>query len=166
MKSIGHRSVSALVAATLAATAVGCGDASAADAVEVGEGGSLGTASEALVKNALTPAQSKTVLSLVDEICGDTWCDGDYDFGFRKVVCDGAAHTCTLTLQVFPRDGVPGSPRAYWRTCKTHDFSGFDSLVSTGPGGHQSLDQGYYEALTECTSRIEAKLAAQSARNR
>ncbi|HWZ93056.1 MAG TPA: hypothetical protein VNW92_29560 [Polyangiaceae bacterium] len=113
---------------------------------------------EELTKNALSPAQAKTVLTLIDDICGDTWCDGDYDFGFRRLTCAKAARTCTLTLQVFPRDGVPSSAKSYWRSCKTSGFTGFASLVSTGPSGYQSLQNDYYDALTECMFQIEDKL--------
>ena len=82
-------------------------------------------------KNALSTAQSRTVLKLIDDICGDTWCSGDYDFGFRRLTCATAARTCTLTLQVFPREGVPSSQKSYWRSCKTHGYRGFASLVDT-----------------------------------
>ena len=113
---------------------------------------------DALVKNALTAVQAKTTLKLIDDICGDTWCDGDYDFGFRRLTCAKAAHTCTLTLQVFPREGVTSRAPSYWRSCKTSAFSGFKSLVSTAPSGYQSLQSDYYDALTECISRIEDNL--------
>ncbi len=118
----------------------------------------VGSASEALTKNALTRAQSKTALSLIDRICGDTWCDGDYDFGFRKLSCNKRGKTCTLTLQVFPREGVPTTRASYWRSCKTGGFTGFASLVTTAPSGYQALQDDYYSALTECISSIEAKL--------
>jgi hypothetical protein len=113
---------------------------------------------ESLAKNALSAAQANTALGLIDAICGDTWCDGDYDFGFRRLTCSKAAKTCTLTVQVFPREGVTSSARSYWRSCKTADFSGFDSLVSTGPSGYQSLNNDYYDALTECLSRVVSNL--------
>jgi hypothetical protein len=113
---------------------------------------------EALARSALTPAQAKTTLKLIDDICGDTWCDGDYNFGFRRLVCSKAAHTCTLTLQVFPREGVASTAPSYWRSCKTADYTGFASLVSTGPNGYQSLQSNYYDALTECMSRIVSNI--------
>ena len=108
--------------------------------------------------NALTAAQSKTALKLIDDICGDTWCSGDYNFGFRLLRCDKAAHTCTLTLQVFPREGVTSQQSSYWRSCKTHGFKGFSSLVKTTESGYQSLTDEYYDALTECTMRVVANL--------
>jgi len=138
---------------------VGCGAApnstvEDADAAPI----PIGTTTEALTVNALTKAEAKTALRLIDDICGDTWCDGDYDFGFRRIVCSTASASCTLTLQAFPRDGVESAHRSYWRSCKTHDFQGFDSLVDTAPNGYQSLNQDYYDALTECMGRIESKL--------
>ena len=127
-------------------------------AVEVSDATAVDEQNEALTKNALTAAESKTALRLIDDICGDTWCDGDYDFGFHRLTCAKAAHTCTLTLQVFPRQGVPSSAHSYWRSCKTSGFAGFGSLVSTAASGYQSLQSDYYDALTECVSRIEANL--------
>jgi hypothetical protein len=132
--------------------------AGASSGVEVSEATPVESQSEALAVNALSAAQAKTTLRLIDSICGDTWCDGDYDFGFRRVTCSKAAHTCTLTLQAFPIEGVPSSQRSYWRSCKTPGFSGFASLVNTAPNGYQSLNDDYYDALSECISRVESNL--------
>jgi hypothetical protein len=130
----------------------------AGSGVEVSEAAPVESQSEALALNALTPAQSKTALRLIDTICGDTWCDGDYDFGFRRLTCSKAGQTCTLTLQAFPIEGVQSSQRSYWRSCKTPGFTGFASLVSTAPSGYQSLTDGYYDVLSECISRVESHL--------
>ena len=129
-------------------------------AVEVNdaEPADVRSSTEDLSKNALSAAQAKTTLKLIDDICGDTWCDGDYDFGFRRLVCSKSAKTCTLTLQVFPRDGVASSARSYWRSCKTSEYTGFASLVNTSASGYQSLQDDYYDALTECMFHIEQNL--------
>ena len=140
--------------------ACSAGTAGTNHGVEVGDADPVDAQSEveALARNALTAAQAKTTLKLIDDICGDTWCSGDYNFGFRRLICAKAAHTCTLTLQVFPREGVPSSARSYWRSCKTSGFTGFASLVNTAPNGYQSLHGDYYDALTECIFRIEDNL--------
>jgi len=115
----------------------------------------VGVQSQELGENALSPAQSKTVLKLVDDICGDTWCEGDYNFAFRKLQCATCTGTCILTLQLLPREGMPDEGKAYTRTCTTRGFTGFDSLVQTSASGYQSLQGNYYSALTECISRLE-----------
>lgn len=140
---------------------VACGGSSSEPGVEVGEADPVAAQSEAddLTKNALTQKQQKTTLKLVDDICGDSWCEGDYNFGFRLISCAKSAHTCTLTLQIFPREGAPGSEKkSYWRSCKTSGFTSFASLVTTASNGYQSLNDDYYDALTECVQRIEANL--------
>jgi hypothetical protein len=122
------------------------------------EASATGVESPLQVENALTLAQSKTALKLIDDICGDTWCSGDYNFGFRLLRCNRAARSCTLTLQVFPREGVASKHPSYWRSCKTHGFHGFASLVNTSASGYQSLTEDYYDALTECTSRVVSSI--------
>lgn len=139
------------------ASLVAC-SAGAGQDVEVGDASAVESKTEALAPNALTPAQTKTVLRLIDDICGDTWCDGDYDFGFRRLTCSGALHTCTLTLQAFPVEGVVASHKSYWRSCKTPGFSGFASLVNTATNGYQSLTDGYYDVLGECMARVQGNL--------
>jgi hypothetical protein len=131
---------------------VGCGAGSGAD-VDQGKGNPVETQAEAALGNALSPAQEKTALGLIDQICADTWCSGDYDFGFRRLSCSRASETCTLTLQAFPREELP-SQWSYSRSCETSDFTGFRSLVNQEESGYQSLDEAYYDALTECTTRI------------
>jgi hypothetical protein len=136
----------------------GCSSAGTSPAVEVNEAAPAEQRTEDLTRSALTPAQAKLTLRLIDDICGDTWCDGDYDFGFRRLTCSKAGKTCTLTLQVFPIQGVPSKEKSYWRSCKTSGFDGFDSLVATAPNGYQSLQGDYYDALTECVDSIMSKL--------
>jgi hypothetical protein len=145
------RSIGLTIASAVVLSACGAGSGSE---VEVGEGSPVETREEALSGNALSPAQAKTALKLIDDICGDTWCSGDYNFGFRRLSCSRVAKTCTLTLQVFPRAGVPSQKQSYWRSCKTSGFEGFSSLVDTAGNGYQSLHEDYYDALTECTMRI------------
>lgn len=135
-----------------------CGGSATGAGVEVSEVTSVESQGEALAVNALSAAQSKTVLRLIDTICGDTWCDGDYDFGFRRLTCSKVAKTCTLTMQAFPIEGVSSSKRSYWRSCKTPGFTGFGSLVNTAPNGYQWLNDDYYDVLSECISRVEANL--------
>lgn len=120
----------------------------------------LAQSDSALCKNSLSALEEKTTLKLIDDICGDTWCDGDNDFAFDRLTCrsgatNGTAGTCTLKLRLLPRDD---SGRSYARTCTTSGFFGFASLVDTAQNGYQSLDWDFYLALTDCISELEAAL--------
>jgi hypothetical protein len=115
----------------------------------------------AVCRNALSASQEKTALKLIDDICGDTWCEGENDFAFERLTCragvsgspDGG--TCTLQLRIIPREDEPPS---YSRTCTTPGFYGFDSLVETAQSGYQSLRWDYYLALSDCINELESAL--------
>jgi hypothetical protein len=139
-----------LLALTFAVVSGAC----AADSAPLLE---VGSRSEPVTKNALRPRQAKTVLRLIDNICGDTWCEGDFNFAFRRIDCDARAQTCTLSLELISRD--EGAEVVYPRTCTTGGFTGFASLVETSSSGYQSLNWDYYTSLTECISRTEDELA-------
>ena len=118
---------------------------------------------DALSANALTKKQASTVLKLVDDICGDSWCEGDHNFHFDRIQCQqgcGRAHpgTCQLSFRIFPYDSDLETGPTYSRTCKTPGFTGFSSLVDTAANGYQSLHWDYYDALSACISNVEREL--------
>lgn len=104
----------------------------------------------------LTATQEKAVLTQLNNICGDTWCDGDWTFDFKKLVCKLDLGSCTWTALITP--SVPATEKlVFWRSCKVTGVHAFADLVTT-TNGYSSLDQDYYMASTECVQRIEAKL--------
>ncbi len=125
---------------------------------------SLAQTESAVCKNALAPSEQKVALELIDDICGDTWCEGDNDFAFEQLTCRGGPPgverngSCTLRFRIIPRTE---SPPSYSRVCTTSGFRGFDSIVETAANGYQSLNWDYYLALTDCIQRAEAALPPQ-----
>lgn len=104
----------------------------------------------------LTRVQEQTVLRLVDDICGDTWCEGDHLFDFRSFTCDPAARSCLLRLRIAPLvdPGVP--PQWHRRAGRVHGFARFRDLVVTAPGGQQSLTPEFFTAVSALVTRLEA----------
>lgn len=102
------------------------------------------------------------MLKLIDDICGDTWCEGDHNFAFERLTCRAGTTnapnggSCTLKLRLIPHDD---NSRSYRRTCTTGGFFGFDSLVETSQSGYPSLAWDYYLALTDCVALLESELA-------
>jgi len=148
---------------TLCALGAGC----SAEQAGAGPGNEHETeaaqSADALSSNALTKQQASIVLRLIDDICGDSWCEGDHNFHFDQIQCQKAcdsarAGTCQLTFRVFPYDSDLEAGPTFVRTCKTPGFTGFSALVDTAPNGYQSLHWGYYDALTACISEVESKL--------
>ena len=146
----------------LCALAVGC-------SADVSEGPSnvrvteAEQSAEALSSSALTKKQAATVLKLIDNICGDSWCEGDHNFHFDQIQCQkpcgsARAGTCQVTFRIFPYDSDLETGPTYVRTCKTPGFTGFSSLVDTAVNGYQSLNWDYYDALSACISEVESQL--------
>lgn len=136
---------------------VGCsGDASGGTDEE-----QMAGAGQELRHDALSRQQQLTALKLIDDICGDTWCEGDHNFSFDRLECQkgcgGREGTCKLTFRLFSYDADIATGPTYTRSCETSGFDGFDSLVST-QGSFQQLQPAYYDQLTECISRVEAAL--------
>jgi hypothetical protein len=149
-----------LVALVWGMGALGCGaapdDAQGAEEVQ--------STQQELAGNALTKDQASTVLRLVDNICGDTWCEGDHNFHFDRIECSRACGkvpgTCRLNFRIFPSDSDLKTGPTYALRCKTSGFSGFASLVDTAPNGYQSLNWQYYDALSACLNELESELPA------
>lgn len=104
----------------------------------------------------LTPKQSGIVLRLIDNHCADTWCEGDDNWHFRKILCSMEAASCTLTITL--REHGSHS-RAVWRTCKLGGYTGFYSIVHDYTGGiGYALNWPFEERMQRCAERIERTL--------
>jgi len=134
-------------------------------AVDTGDAGAdetLTETTEALTRKGLTKQEEAVVLKAIDDICGDTWCEGDHNFSFDRLECfngcAGHAGHCQLTFRVFSYDTDIEAGPTYTRSCRTPGFTGFDSLVETF-GDYHSLQPAYYDALTACIGRVESHLS-------
>jgi hypothetical protein len=131
-----------------------------ADAGANGDG-SLAETTEALSRKGLTKREEAVALKAIDDICGDTWCEGDHNFSFDRLECAkgcrGQAGQCQLTFRVFSYDTDLETGPSYTRTCRTPGFTGFDSLVETF-GDYHSLQPTYYDALSACIAQVESTL--------
>ncbi|NDG83988.1 MAG: hypothetical protein EBX52_02995 [Proteobacteria bacterium] len=90
------------------------------------------------------------VLSAVDMICADTWCEGDYNFKFKGLKCTFSNATCVLTYDAgaWPAEGR----RIRWNRhgmCRVRGVrSRTDLLVEMGP--YRRLADAPYEQITRC----------------
>jgi len=137
----------------IAAQLLGCAGSVDTNRDESGTSAALPAASAELCRSTLSREEERKALKLVDDICGDTWCEGDFNFAFNELRCSRSSGSCALQLELLPR--VDGSIPRYARTCHTRNFRGFGSLVETSENGYQSLNWDFYEQLTDCISRLE-----------
>ena len=93
---------------------------------------------------ALTAAQERVVLRLVDDICGDTWCEGDHAFRFRSFDCH-PRRGCLLRVRLAHWSAEP--LRWHDRSARVLGFPRFSDMVVTGADGQRSLRPAFYEAV-------------------
>jgi hypothetical protein len=96
------------------------------------------------VRYAVTAAQERVVLRLVDDICGDTWCEGDHAFRFRSFTCS-PRRGCLLRVQLASWSHEPR--RWHSRSARVLGFPRFTDMVVTAPGGERSLQPAFFEAV-------------------
>jgi hypothetical protein len=151
-----------LLAPALLTSASGCSagsDGASSDHIAETE---ISVGTSELASGGLTKKQASTVLKLVDDICGDTWCEGDHNFNFDRIQCTlpcgKASGSCRLAFRIFSYDSDLDTGPTYARECKVTGFTGFASLVETSQNGYQSLAWTFYDALSECIAKLETEL--------
>ncbi len=101
----------------------------------------------------LTHRQEAVVLDLIDDVCGDTWCEGDSAFDFRRFHCSPETQSCVLRLRIASWDDDPLEWR--WRSREITGFPRFRQMVQTSDSGYRSLDPEFYSAVSDAISSIE-----------
>jgi hypothetical protein len=93
----------------------------------------------------ITTAQERVVLRLIDDICGDTWCEGDHALRFTRFSCHSKRASCLLAVRIASRSQEP----LQWRR-RSYPVRGsvrYTDMVSTGPDGTRSLQPAFLEAV-------------------
>ncbi len=112
----------------------------------------------AFATNFLTEDQESETLTQIDNICGDTWCEGDYDYSFNELKCDSETNTCELTFEFIlyvhdeegahPSYDIIGEQRAEV-TCTLAGVSSYEQMVDTSLR-YGGLIHEFYETVGEC----------------
>lgn len=123
-----------------------------------------GTAMYSLLFTAALLAQNpetETIRKAIDNICGDTWCEGDYKFRFQKVVLDSTSNSTQVFFTMRITDSWEVSPQAtirnqqFYLTCSVPGFSTYGSIMQSG----DSLNWDFYTSLTDCIQTLEGRLS-------
>ena len=92
----------------------------------------------------LSSAEERVVLGLIDDVCGDTWCEGDHAMRFRRFTCH-RTRGCVLRVHLAPWSQQP--LRWHTRSARVQGFTRFRDMVATAPDGHRSLQPSFYDAV-------------------
>ena len=92
------------------------------------------------------------VLEIIDRVCADSWCSGDYDYKFSKFSCNDNNATCILSFKIIDRDAKPNEVKVRNRKC---NFKGITSKEKVFTGA--TLSEEFYDQLNFCVSNRESK---------
>lgn len=106
---------------------------------------------------------NEKILSELNMICGDTWCEGDLQFNFEKLNCNYEAQStfgqkkglCVLEFS-FAEQGA-SSKKTKKGSCTLIGYSSPDSIKGNHTNSYSSgISDGLYEEISDCLSAWEA----------
>lgn len=105
--------------------------------------------------------ETTTILKAIDNICGDTWCEGDYSFRFHKVNLDTARNSTrvlfTMSLN-YPTEVDSSTVILKQRFDVSCDVTGYSSFATIMQNNEQ-LNWDFYSSLTDCIQKLEGRLS-------
>jgi hypothetical protein len=102
----------------------------------------------------ITKWQEKQVLTALGSYCGNSWCEGDFDYKFKSLSCKAKSDNCNLGFTLVNRAKNTRSKAE----CSYSPVRNFREIM-IGVGGPESLSYGFLEALDDCFEKAEAKAA-------
>ena len=117
-------------------------------------------AASAQAKDLLSAHQAKIVVSEIDSICGDTWCEGDFGYTFDNFNCNTKSGICTLKFQM-----ACDSEKGPWTKVQC-EFKGYDNFfdfvqMNTNDDGkhwYQLRDKFYTDITDNCIPEQEKEM--------
>lgn len=99
-------------------------------------------------------AERSEVIRSIDDICGDTWCEGDYNFKFSHFSCDKTVKTCDLGFFFIKNNEQSVEVYSPIQTCHFSDIHYFHQIKDS----KFSLNQNFYDKLTNCIGARENEI--------
>lgn len=96
------------------------------------------------LRHTLTGAQERVVLRLVDDACGDIWCEGDHAMRFERFRCS-PRRGCVLRMRLASWSQEPLGWHS--RSARVLGFPRFADMVVTAPVGERSLQPSFSAAV-------------------
>jgi hypothetical protein len=100
------------------------------------------------------------ILQAIDNICGDTWCEGDFVFRFDKVTLDTENNRTHVFFNMSYPDFIELDSQAtivnqsYDVSCVVPGYSTYTGIMEN----EYQLNWDFYLSLTDCIQKLEERL--------
>jgi hypothetical protein len=105
----------------------------------------------------LSSISKQKILHSLNQICGDSWCAGDFEYKFQAIDCDFSSGHCAIALSVkaydeifFDDQGLETGRRSFGARRYACDVKGFESTASLLDSAQLQYSNALYEALSAC----------------
>jgi hypothetical protein len=96
----------------------------------------------------LTSDIQALVLDNLNDMCGDSWCEGDADLRFTALSCTYGTGACVLSVKVKRNRTTTDA------SCALKDVTKFGDIVETAANGFQDLTEPFVAKIDTCTANL------------
>lgn len=95
--------------------------------------------------------QNLEIIRAIDNICGDTWCEGDYNYNFEKFSCLKSTNKCELSFNLISRDESGLERKTSVGVCRFQNIFSIRQIRQSA----NVLNENFLDELTRCIDRLE-----------
>ncbi len=93
--------------------------------------------------------QRQQIVKVIDNVCADSWCEGDFNYEFIDFQCSRINNSCDLIFYFINTDN-DNEIKSKLQYCHFFNILKIEQVLE---GGH-SLNDHFYEALDACISDL------------
>lgn len=102
----------------------------------------------------LSPEERSEVVRSIDDVCGDTWCEGDYNFKFTNFLCNFKQKQCILSFYFIKTDDQDVESYSPLQVCRFKNIENINQIRNN----RFSLNVNFYDKISECIGILEEKI--------
>ena len=96
--------------------------------------------------------KNELALELIDNICGDTWCEGDFNFEFLEFELNAKKSEAKVSFKLI--SDWAKQPKFFVTECTVKNINSMDDVIGSYRG-RPELNNHFYEELSLCISDKE-----------
>lgn len=98
-----------------------------------------------------SPIERQAIVSSIDSACGDSWCEGDYDFRFKDFSCNKLSHSCYLFFNFIKIDEQERRFYSKEQVCEFKNISKLDQILDG-----DFLNEKFYDEISNCINERQS----------
>ena len=99
----------------------------------------------------LSPEQENEILSSLNNVCGDTWCAGEFNLNFTSIKLSDASGSQYYVIDLLVQSSYDDGATITQLNCNVADLQLIQQLANRdGNVSHETLEQQLYHEVDNC----------------